>query len=243
MECFGQAPGFFGKLPSHGDFVSRRLPLQVRQCLDDWLQRALMHSKAELGPAWLATWGSSPLWRFVIGAGVCGEQAWAGVMMPSADRVGRCFPLLLAASPGETPALAHCPRLFDDWLARLEALALSALEDGFSLEVFDADLIAAGAAPSAGVPARLTLDRWQPTPPEGFVMVLQGSPAPECSLEGQSAWWTQGSPLISPCMATCAGLPGPASFTALLDGRWVERGWSMLPALQALLPQPGNAGC
>jgi type VI secretion system protein ImpM len=35
---------------------------------------------------------------------VCGPQAWAGVMMPSHDRLGRIFPLLLAAVDGDAVA-------------------------------------------------------------------------------------------------------------------------------------------
>ena len=71
-----QAPGFFGKLPSHGDFLARRLPPGLRLCLDDWLQGALLQSRIELGHAWLPTWLSSPMWRFVIAPGIAGDGAW-----------------------------------------------------------------------------------------------------------------------------------------------------------------------
>jgi type VI secretion system protein ImpM len=226
MDCYGQAPGFFGKLPSHGDFVGRRLPPQVRQCLDDWLQRVLVHSKAELGPAWLATWGSSPLWRFVIGAGVCGEQAWAGVMMPSADRVGRCFPLLLGAGIDGTPSLRDCLTLHDGWFARIEELALSALEEACSLDGLDAALLAAG----SGLPRAAALGRtpWRRAAAPA-VAALDGMPLPALAdeaLDGGSAWWTGGAPGLSPCLAVCAGLPAPAAFAAMLDGDWHARGWS-----------------
>ena len=221
MECHGQAPGFFGKLPSHGDFVGRRLPPEVRQCLDDWLQRALVRSKAELGLAWLATWGSSPLWRFVIGAGVCGEQAWAGVMMPSADRVGRCFPLLLTAPVDGTPSRGACLTRHGGWFDRLEALALSALDQEFSLDAFDAALAAAGDGPCAGTTTGCVRT---PAPARVMTPCAATLKQPD-ALTGQSAWWGAGSPAVAPCVALYPGLPAPAHFAALLDGCWAERGW------------------
>jgi len=235
MECDGQAPGFFGKLPSHGDFVGRRLPPEVRQRLDEWLQRALMHSKAELGPAWLATWGSSPLWRFVIGAGVCGEQAWAGVMMPSADRVGRCFPLLLGAGIDGTPSLRDCLTRHEHWFAELEALALSALDRPFSLEAFDAALVALHGSPAACMPPGLERDVEAMSFKASVVALpVAGLPVLVCSsLSGKSAWWTDGSASVARSLAVCRGLPEPFAFPALVDGHWGPRGW-------ALHAGPGN---
>lgn len=208
-------PGFFGKLPSHGDFVGRHLPPPVRACFDHWLQGALVQSRIELGAAWLPAWLSSPLWRFAISAGVCSEQAWAGVMMPSHDRVGRCFPLLLASAIDGAPSLSDCLTRLDGWFSALEALALSTLEEGFSLELFDAALMALDAAPAAAC-------------------CVIGDGASPMSVDhlasGQSAWWSEGSLQVAPCVAVCNGMPPPAAFAALLDGRWTERGWD--------LPQP-----
>ena len=226
------APGFLGKLRSHGDFVTRRLPLPVRDRFDRWLQAALLQSRIDLGDAWLPTWLSSPLWRFLVAPGVCGEQAWAGVMMPSHDRVGRCFPLLLAAPVDGMPSLRDCMTLHAGWFARLEELALSTLEEGFSLDGFDAALMAMDGAPSGGTAPRLQPD-WHGAagraPGKAVVLEPVGgvfAPLSASLAEGDSAWWTDGSPLLPPCLAICGGLPAPAAFSALLDGRWRERGWN-----------------
>lgn len=223
MARHGPAPGFFGKLPSHGDFVGRRLPPGVRRCLDEWLQGALVQSRIDLGPAWLATWGSSPIWRFVIGAGVCGDEAWAGVMMPSADRVGRCFPLLLAGASACAPRLDACLTDYGDWFERLEALALSALEQGRTLDTFDAALSVAGAAPCSHNGTAIGLAPAQARAMARRAHSIQALAA--LSLAGQSVWWTEGSPTISQWVALCPGLPAPSGFAALLDGRFAERGW------------------
>lgn len=223
-----QAPGFFGKLPSHGDFLARRLPPAVRLCLDDWLQGALLQSRIDLGRAWMPTWLGSPLWRFVMGPGVCNDQAWTGVMMPSHDRVGRCFPLLVAAAVDGTPQLRDCMTVHDGWFARLEDLALSALETGFLLEVFDAALMAQGGAPAG---FRAGTDRAAPAAAMGerLVEAFGAGELPALAREaltaGQSAWWTDGSQQVAPCLARCRGLPPPMAFAALLDGCWAQRGW------------------
>ena len=135
------APGFFGKIPSHGDFVARRLPPGFTGPWDAWLQAGMADSQARLGDAWLAVYLNSPIWRFALGAGVCGPQACYGVMMPSVDRVGRYFPFTIAAAgaPGRRCAPSAV------WYAALEAQALAALTVELSPQYHDAALVALAA--------------------------------------------------------------------------------------------------
>ncbi|WFP49011.1 type VI secretion system-associated protein TagF [Methylomonas sp. EFPC3] len=129
--------GFFGKVPSLGDFVSRRLPRQFIEPWDQWLQSSLRASQDSLGDKWLSSFLVSPLWRFALGPGVCGNTAWAGVMMPSVDRVGRYYPLTLA-QPVPSDAVMGLFLPETDWFAQLEDVALSVLGESFDLEAFDA---------------------------------------------------------------------------------------------------------
>ena len=92
-----QAIGCYGKLPSVGDFITRRLPPTFVQTWDRWLQAGMAGSRARLGDRWEELYLTFPVWRFAIAPGSLGATGWAGVMMPSTDRVGRCFPLTLAA--------------------------------------------------------------------------------------------------------------------------------------------------
>jgi type VI secretion system protein ImpM len=217
------APGFFGKLRSHGDFVGRRLPPAMRDPFDAWLQAALLHSRRDLGDAWTPAWLTGPLWRFVLAPGVCGNAAWAGVMMPSLDRVGRCFPLVLAAPCAGTPSLADCLTRDSDWFAQLEDIALTSLDDGFSLDAFDAALLAlAGAPPTSIATAAL------PSTGAPRMTALRDGPLPALAfdaLDGASAWWGVGSAQVAPSLAISPGLPAPALFAAMLDGAWRARGW------------------
>ena len=222
----GQGPGFFGKLRTHGDFVGRRLAPPLRLALDAWLQGALLRSRQDLGAAWLPAWLNGPLWRFVLAPGVGGEQACAGVMMPSLDRVNRCFPLVLALALDGAPSLAECLGAQDAWFARLEDLALSTLEPGFSIDAFDAALAALDGAPRAR--AREATAGAGALPAGARFAALDGREPPALAhapLAGQSAWWTAGAPTVAPCLAVCGGLPAPAAFAALLDGAWEAHGW------------------
>jgi type VI secretion system protein ImpM len=136
--------GFYGKLPSEGDFVTRRLPWEFTSAWDDWLQQGMLASRAALGERWLARYLSAPIWRFQVAPGVCGPVGWRGLFFASVDRVGRYFPLTLAfVDPGplgpaalsgdaqawtaiEDAALAGLsPTLpIDDFGRRMESLAL-----------------------------------------------------------------------------------------------------------------------
>ena len=90
------AAGFYGKVPTRGDFVSRRLPWTFVDPWDRWLQGGLACSRDQLGDAWLEVYLTSPVWRFALTPGVCGDAGWIGIVLPSVDRVGRYFPLTVA---------------------------------------------------------------------------------------------------------------------------------------------------
>ncbi|MCF6252531.1 MAG: type VI secretion system-associated protein TagF [Methylococcaceae bacterium] len=129
--------GFYGKLPIVGDFITRRLPKEFINTLDQWMQSGVSVSKEELGSDWLDLYLTSPIWRFAFQPGVCGEEAWAGIMMPSVDKVGRYYPLTIACKVEEVNdlalILAHC----SDWFARLEEIALAGLEENYNLDGFN----------------------------------------------------------------------------------------------------------
>ena len=139
-------PGWYGKLPSLGDFASRRLPpLFVEPC-DRWLATALALWR-DSDAAWLDAFLAAPTWRFTLGAGVPFEQSpgYAGVLMPSVDRVGRYFPLTVVRPRGATEV--EIPAA---WLQALERLAVAALHDDWNAERFDAELEAIDDAAESG---------------------------------------------------------------------------------------------
>lgn len=128
-------PGFFGKLPWLGDFVTRGLPNSFVTPWDSWLQAGMAATREELGDAWLERFLTAPIWRFVLPAG-CAGPAMAGVLMPSVDRVGRYFPLTVAM-PLEADPPAEAPLAAAFWFDELEAVALAALDEAVSPEAWE----------------------------------------------------------------------------------------------------------
>lgn len=142
-------PGWFGKLPSLGDFASRRLPAEFVEVWDDWLAQGLSDWRAA-DPAWLDAYLAAPAWCFVLGPGLIAKgapgrgarppgPAWAGILMPSVDRVGRYFPLTLA-SPVQALQAAAAPRLAH-WLRVVAVRAVEALHQDWSAEQLDEALL------------------------------------------------------------------------------------------------------
>jgi type VI secretion system protein ImpM len=240
----GTAPtGFYGKLPSLGDFVTRRLPAQFVQPWDLWLREAMAASQAQLAQDWLDHYLTSPLWRFVLSPGLAGQDGWAGVLMPSVDRVGRYFPLTLARplSPGANPYRTLCR---PDWFERAESVALSGLDDAFDLDAFETRGLALESPepslePSVASPSDASAhraerggDAWQ----MGVASPAQLQDACPVLLEqalgelffAYSLWSTSGSERVAPSLLACQGLPNPAGFAALLAGDWGGRGWVRL---------------
>ena len=116
------AVGFFGKIPSRGDFVRAGLPRAFTDPWDDWLSHAIAGSRDLLGATWLPAWMEAPIWHFTLPPGQCGIAAVLGLWMPSIDAAGRYFPLTLAR-------IGTLPANPEDWLAAAEVIGLEALQD------------------------------------------------------------------------------------------------------------------
>lgn len=132
-------PGWYGKLPTLGDFASRRLEGEFIEPWDRWLGEGLAAQREALAEGWLDAYLGSPVWRFVLMPGVLAHegQALAGVLMPSVDKVGRYFPLTLLLRLDELPHSAGELEALLGWLQRLEDLAVDALHDDWSIETLD----------------------------------------------------------------------------------------------------------
>jgi len=183
------APGLYGKLASHGDFVTRRLPPGFVQEWDAWLQAGMLDGRARHGKAWLGRYLDAPVWRFALAPGVCGKAAMAGVLLPSVDRVGRYFPLTLAAA-GTSSATSN-----EAWFDRLADLAVCAMCGDLPLDALDLALQRLGPPPHALAPA------WPPDP---------------AALGGRAAFWTEAEPGVPAMLLLCAALPDARTLGEML---------------------------
>jgi type VI secretion system protein ImpM len=87
------------------------------------VEAALAASRQALGDGWLGAWMEAPIWRFALPNGACGPDAVLGSTMPSVDRVGRHYPLTVAAVFGGVDGAPGCV----GWLEAAEQAALDAL--------------------------------------------------------------------------------------------------------------------
>lgn len=191
--------GWFGKMPAHGDFVSRRLPAEWIAAWDDWLQQQLPRSRAMHGDdAWLALYLVAPVRRFWLAPGLLTPAAWLGVLMPSVDSVGRHFPLALATALPPARAQLADALAGEGWLAAADALARQALDPAFDVTAL------AQAAPTLPAPAV--------APPDKPLAVL----AQRLAVSGaRSAWWCEGAADVAD-FVLAPTLPVDAAFDALL---------------------------
>jgi type VI secretion system protein ImpM len=225
-------PGFYGKLPSHGDFLQRGVSDDFINHWDAWLQDGMARSRSELGEeAWLEVFLTSPLWRFALASGVVGGPVWAGILLPSVDRVGRYFPLTIVAElpPGVLPfELAVAGNGWFDWA---ETLARRTLEDELvdlnrlESELRESDALLAAVRPPE---TRLDLDPlaaadaaacWLALGPDGdmgrfFARVADGFAA--AARDPLGLWWSVGSERIAPSVLLTRGLPPASEFRKLL---------------------------
>jgi type VI secretion system protein ImpM len=166
------APGWYGKLPSVGDFASRRWPEGLLEAWDHWLAQELNELRQQDPDGWLQGYLDSPTWRFVLAPGVLGPtQAWplAGVLMPSVDKVGRYFPLSLVSPLNRLPHTVDEAQALFNWLHGLDDLAADVLQEDWSIEQLETDL------------AQRQAPHW-PTPPNALLTHLQSLSSGQASL-------------------------------------------------------------
>lgn len=219
--------GLFGKLPAKRDFVATGLPHDLIGLWEKWMEGGLSTSRLRLGAGWQEVFLKAPLWRFWLGADLCGATV-AGVFMPSVDGIGRYFPLSVfaVAEAGEAfPPPELDPQ--DGWFAGAEELLLSALAEGATYE----GLLAALATLRPPV-AHLALP-----PPERMMRLADGSVAIRAPLAAlpetlaalrvedyarayaaASMWWTAGGPGFPPLLLVARRMPDPHLFAGMLTG-------------------------
>jgi type VI secretion system protein ImpM len=230
-EAPSNAPGWFGKLSMLGDFAHRRLPSDFITVCDDWLSSGMAASRLQMEESrWLDAYLTGPLWRFAWAPGVAGDPWWFGLMMPSVDKVGRYFPLVVARAAPQAPQSLAGINALEDWFEQVGVAVLATLQPGATLDAFDAAL---GRLPPWEVPPahpvrrphmallagreRCTLDG-----PAGLAQWLVGCGSLEAlqRCAGHSLWWPDHAASSDNSLSIAPGLPDPEHFSLLLQGVW-----------------------
>jgi type VI secretion system protein ImpM len=179
-----------------------------------------------------------------------GDQAWAGVLMPSVDRVGRYFPFTVVQSLGDELALPPLAAVWP-WLDRLDELAADALHEDWNVERVEAEL-ALLPPPSAAAPSaseRSSADRPQPPgtvrsvvlPPSldaaGWI-ALEAQRLWIAHERGASVWCAQAEGDAVPRLYRVRGLPDAAALAGLLGS---ESAGAAAAASAAIKPMGAEA--
>jgi type VI secretion system protein ImpM len=242
--------GFFGKLPSNGDFLQRRVPQAFLDVWDPWLQECVHTSRESLQEAWLPAYLTSPVWRFVLPEAICGSGAYAGILAPSVDRVGRYFPMTIVTQVDVDANPLDFAMQRRSWFDALESLLVTAVgEAEVDLEWFDAQVIEHtgfldGELEPSGPGLKDLFQRSQFPKQGGYWRTPLASAGSlqaavnafayrelSAQLRPASVWWTEGSGASAPAWLTLRGLPAPDRFGAMLNGQWPQHGWADLGEL------------
>jgi len=234
------AVGWYGKIPGTGDFITRRVPASFSESWDRWLQQSMDGSRERLGKRWRDAFLTMPAWRFILSPGLVTPNAWAGVMLPSVDAVGRYFPLT-AACPLPSASLDLVGTLFAaaPWFDEIEAIALSAIapkvdtaaidaalvrrefrREWLLLPEDDADATVAERGSDAQLLALLLGERAERERPSAELAALCAGLSEPCA-----AWLAEPSEVFGRSLLLCEGLPAAEQYCAMMDGRWAEHGW------------------
>jgi type VI secretion system protein ImpM len=223
MRC-----SLFGKLAAKRDFIALFAPRDFLNAWEPWMQACVSASRDTLGESWQQAYLTAPIWRFWLGADICGAPV-VGALMSSLDGVGRYYPLTLFAyaDPGNAIAPPDIDA-HDKWLAASEDLLLSTLDKNLSFEAITDSLdklAAPGQRPTDAPPGGMSILK------EGAIASrLMGGTYTDLFASLRSAnhssiyaaasfWWTVGGGEYPPLAFCCRRMPDPFVFTNMLTGR------------------------
>ena len=221
-------PGLYGKLPAYGDFVVRNLTPSFVNEWDIWMQQFMNGTQERIGTDWLDIYLTSPLWRFVLSSGVIDENVWAGIVMPSVDKVGRYFPFSIVLKlPANINPLDFLS-IKSGWFSEMETLALSALQGEIVLDELEQrlessplmlDLSYRRVMHKKGMrDLYAEIDVEEPLPFSVYPQFLDYCLSETFS--SYSVWTTEGSERVAPCLFTTQHLPTMEKMSAMIDGQW-----------------------
>ncbi|TWD39708.1 type VI secretion system-associated protein TagF [Pantoea sp. SJZ147] len=137
------APGWYGKLPSSGDFVKRRFPDTLQRQWSNWFQVGLHHwqTSAEGENAPSRAFLKAPVWNFVVPPMLGTQLIQMGCLTAARDSVGRHYPLCALRYFTPTEWMPSLLARTGDWYHQMGNTLLRAVQDGGTPEQFDQALL------------------------------------------------------------------------------------------------------
>ncbi len=240
--------GYYGKLPQRGDFVSGKIPTTFKNTWDDWAQQLVIANNELQQQGSAQPWFHLPVYRFYLSSMIAGDNAWVGVMLPSADSVGRLFPFCLARDIDPAISAAEAMASHQAFYETLESLIQQLYSNELSfanlndtLTQLDAETAVTAAADTATIARQSSepaLSIRITTPADtGDPRFWQSATSAVLSLTcaGHSFWTTSALSNSSCETLICEGLPSANCCKSLFHGNfdalhWTQFNQSNLPA-------------
>jgi type VI secretion system protein ImpM len=224
MRC-----GLFGKLSAKRDFIAVATPRSFVEAWEPWVQASISASRYQLGDRWQQAFLTAPLWRFWLGADICGSTV-VGAIMSSLDGMGRYYPLTLhVVAEAAAPILPPDVDALDEWFTIAEGFLLSTLVQDAAFDDISAGLERLPVPTHTATAAAASLS----SPDHAMNgMVAKGADfagtfatlrvaSPEI-YAAASFWWTAGGGDFPPLALSCRGLPDPYRYATLLTGNFEQ---------------------
>jgi len=212
--------GWFGKLPSVGDFAGRGMPQPLQETVHGWTSSGMAALMQQYLEQWRDVYLAAPIWRFVINACIWDKTSLIGCIAPSLDRVGRCSPLLVLRSfdakniNDVLPPKSHWLNRIDNALRRVVAEQIM-VDSVFDILDQQKD-VDASLAKTSNILTDLGIvdhterrDEWFSWPDLSILFAERAN---------RSFWWAEPSPKLPPRQVIHRGLPDDNLFCMLMSG-------------------------
>jgi type VI secretion system protein ImpM len=218
----------YGKLPTKRDFIAIGATRDFLDRWEPWLQSAVSASQTMLKDRWQDAFLKAPIWRFWLGADLCGVPV-IGAFMPSLDKVGRYFPLTLLACADQGATIPP-PEINsqDDWFKATEDFLISTLdhEKTFEAAVQSLNELAMPLQNSPAGPPDILMDgnatasirSGEQAFADIFASLRQADP--DKIYAGTTFWWTAGGEDFAPMAFCVKRMPDPFLFAGMLTGQF-----------------------
>jgi type VI secretion system protein ImpM len=217
----------YGKLPTKRDFIAMGATRDFLDQWEPWLQSGVSASQAMLKDQWQQAFLRAPIWRFWLGADLCGVTT-IGAFMPSLDKVGRYFPLTLMASADQGATIPP-PEIDsqDDWFKAAEDFLISTLDHEKTFEAAAQDLnelampLQTRLAPAADVFMERNAAASVKDDERRFTDVFASLRHADYDnvYAGTTFWWTDGGEDFKPMALSVKRMPDPFLFAGMLTGQ------------------------
>jgi len=150
------AIGWYGKLPSAGDFLQRRFPETLINQWTHWFQVGLVNwqRNAEERQASGRLFSHAPVWNFVVPPMLDSQLIQMGCLLPACDSVGRHYPVCAQRTFTTMQWSPQMLSMAGEWYQQLGSALKHAVHHCYSAEQLDQALLAIPAPPDPAAERR-----------------------------------------------------------------------------------------